>query len=110
MTLSNQSAASEELPDLARQASDAALAGRLEAHRGYLTILARMQIGRHLQSKADPADVVQETFVHAIRDAAQFRGTSDPELAAWLRRILAARLADLVRRYCGTQGRDVNLE
>jgi RNA polymerase sigma-70 factor (ECF subfamily) len=110
MTLSNQCAASEGLPDLARRASDAALAGRLEAHRGYLTILARMQIGRRLQGKADPADVVQETFVHAMRDATQFRGTSDQELAGWLRRILAARLANLVRRFCGTQGRDVRLE
>jgi RNA polymerase sigma-70 factor (ECF subfamily) len=58
----------------------------------------------------DPADVVQETFLHAVRDAAQFRGTSDQELAGWLRRILAARLADLVRRYCATRGRDVRLE
>jgi RNA polymerase sigma-70 factor (ECF subfamily) len=82
----------------------------LEAHRDYLTILARMQIGRHLQGKVDPADVVQETFLHAVRDFAQFRGSSDSELAAWLRQILAARMADQVRRYCGTQGRDVRLE
>jgi RNA polymerase sigma-70 factor (ECF subfamily) len=110
MALSNQSAPTEGLPDLARQARDAALSRRLEAHRDYLTILARMQIGRRLQGKVDPADVVQETFLHAIRDVAQFRGTSDRELAGWIRRILAARLADLVRRFCGTQGRDVRLE
>jgi RNA polymerase sigma-70 factor (ECF subfamily) len=73
-------------------------------------ILARVQIGRHLQGKVDPADVVQETFLHAVRDFPQFRGTGDRELAGWLRQILAARLADLFRRYCGTQGRDVRLE
>ena len=28
----------------------------------------------------------------------------------WLRQILAARLEKLVRRYCGTQKRDVRLE
>jgi RNA polymerase sigma-70 factor (ECF subfamily) len=110
MTLCNNCAASEGLQDLARQAGDPALGQRLEAHRDYLTILARMQIGRMLQGKADPADVVQETFLHAVRDFAQFRGTSDRELAGWLRQILAARLAKLVRRYCGTQGRDVRLE
>jgi RNA polymerase sigma-70 factor (ECF subfamily) len=110
MALSNESTTSGGLPDLARRARDAALGRRLEEHRDYLTILARMQIGRRLQGKADPADVVQETFLHAIRDVAQFRGTSDQELAGWLRRILAARLADLVRRFCGTQGRDVRLE
>ncbi len=100
----------EGLPDLAGLANDLALGRRLEAHRGYLTILARLQIGRRLQGKVDPADVVQEALLHAVRDVAQFRGKSDPELAAWLRQILAARLADLVRRYCGTQARDVRLE
>ena len=108
--LSTNSAASEGLRDLARLASDPALGRRLEAYRDYLTILARTQIGRRLQGKVDPADVVQETFLHAVRDFAQFRGTSDKELAGWLRQILAARLADLLRRYCGTLGRDVRLE
>ena len=108
--LSNNSAASEGLPEFARRASDSSLGRRLEAHRDYLTILARMQIGPRLQGKVDATDVVQETFLHAVRDVAQFRGSSDQELAGWLRRILAARLADLVRRYCGTQGRDVRLE
>jgi RNA polymerase sigma-70 factor (ECF subfamily) len=75
-----------------------------------LTILARMQIGRRLQGKVDPADVVQEAFLHAVRDYASFRGTSEKELAGWLRQILGARLADVVRHYCGTQGRDVRLE
>jgi RNA polymerase sigma-70 factor (ECF subfamily) len=110
MTLSNKSATSEELPELSRQATDPAIGRRLESHRDYLTILARMQIRRRLQGKVEPADVVQETLLHAIRDLAQFRGSSDQELAGWLRRILAARLADLVRRYDGTQGRDVRLE
>ena len=110
MRLSNNSAAPEGLPEFARGAGDSALGRRLEAHRDYLTILARMQIGQRLRGKVDPTDVVQETFLHAVRDVAQFRGNSDEELAGWLRRILAARLADLVRRYCGTRGRDVRLE
>jgi RNA polymerase sigma-70 factor (ECF subfamily) len=110
MRLSTSGAAPGGLPDLARLAPDPAWGQRLESYRGYLTVLARTQIGRRLQGKADPGDVVQETFLHAVRDAAQFRGSSDQELAAWLRQILAARLADLVRRYCGTQGRDVRLE
>jgi RNA polymerase sigma-70 factor (ECF subfamily) len=103
MRPATDSAASAGVPD-------PALGRRLEAYRGYLTLLARTQIGRRLQGKADPADVVQETFLHALRDFAQFRGSSEAELAGWLRQILAARLADLCRRYCGTQARDVRLE
>jgi RNA polymerase sigma-70 factor (ECF subfamily) len=101
---------SEGLRDADPLTPTSALGRRLNSFRGYLTILARLQIGRRLQGKVDPSDVVQETFLHAVRDFAQFRGSSDKELAGWLRQILAARLADLFRRYCGTQGRDVRLE
>src|SRR5262245_16657139 len=90
---------------------DAAALGRLlERYRAYLTVLARVQIGRRLQGKADCADVVQETFLEAARHFAGFRGDGEPELAAWLRQILAGRLSLLVRRYLGTQARDVRLE
>jgi RNA polymerase sigma-70 factor (ECF subfamily) len=110
MTNSDGNAASEGLHAPTPRPDDPAAAGRIESHRDYLTILARTQIGRRLQGKVDPADVVQETFLCAVRDFAQFRGKSDKDLAAWLRQILAARLADLVRRYCGAQARDVRLE
>jgi RNA polymerase sigma-70 factor (ECF subfamily) len=63
-----------------------------------------------LQGKADPADLVQEAFLTAHRHFAQFHGTTEGELIAWLRQILVSRLGDLVRRYCGAQGRDVRLE
>jgi RNA polymerase sigma-70 factor (ECF subfamily) len=82
----------------------------LERYRAYLMLLARLQIGRRLQGKADSADLVQETFVRAHRDFASFRGRTPEALTAWLRQILAARLGDLVRRYCGTQRRNVKLE
>jgi RNA polymerase sigma-70 factor (ECF subfamily) len=79
-------------------------------YRNYLELLARLQIGRRLQAKVDGADLVQETFLAAHANFARFRGTSEEELAGWLRQILASRLAKLVRRYYGTQGRDVRLE
>jgi RNA polymerase sigma-70 factor, ECF subfamily len=94
----------------ARAGDDVALGLLLELYRAYLTLLARVQIGRRLQGKVDAADMVQETFLEATRCFVQFCGDTEPELTAWLRRILATRLAHLVRRYCGTQARDVRLE
>jgi RNA polymerase sigma-70 factor (ECF subfamily) len=88
----------------------ASLGQLLELYRGYLNLLARLQIGRRLQGKVDPADLVQETFLSAHRHFAQFQGATEGELIGWLRQILASRLGDLVRRYCGAQGRDVRLE
>jgi RNA polymerase sigma-70 factor (ECF subfamily) len=94
----------------ARGGDDDALGQLLERYRPYLMLLARVQIGRHLQGKADCADVVQETFLEAARHFANFRGETEPELTAWLRQILATSLARLVRHYLGTQARDVRLE
>jgi RNA polymerase sigma-70 factor (ECF subfamily) len=100
----------EQLLQAARQDEGAALGQLLESYRNYLTLLARVQIGRRLQGKIDAADLVQETFLAAYRDFAQFRGTTEPALACWLRQILACKLTDLVWRYYGAQRRDVRLE
>ena len=94
----------------ARAGDVATLGGLLELYRRYLTLLAREQIGQRLQSKVDASDIVQETFLEAHRNFARFRGTGEAEFLAWLRQILAARLADVLRRYLGTQGRNVRLE
>jgi RNA polymerase sigma-70 factor (ECF subfamily) len=82
----------------------------LELYRNYLSLLARLQVGRRLQGKVDAADLVQETFLEAHRDLGQFRGQTEEELVSWLRRILASNLANQVRRYFGTQARDLHLE
>jgi RNA polymerase sigma-70 factor (ECF subfamily) len=98
------------LLDQAKGGADVALGDLLSSYDHYLTLLARVQIGRRLRGKVDPADVVQETFLEAHRQFARFRGRTEAELTAWLRRILAGQLAQMVRRYVGTQARDVNLE
>jgi len=81
----------------------------LEDYRPYLRLLARLQLDPRLQGKLDPSDVVQETLLRAHAKRDQFRGKTDAELAAWLRRILANELTDGLRRY-GLGGRDVGLK
>lgn len=100
----------EALLEQARQGDGSAAGRLLEHYSTYLTLLARVQIGRRLQGKVDPGDIVQETFLEAHRQISRFRGTSEAELLAWLRRILAGQVAQLLRRYFGTKGRDVKLE
>jgi len=94
----------------ARLGGEAARGALLEAYRAYLDLLARVEIGRRLRTKLDASDVVQETFLEAHRNFANFRGSDEPEFVAWLRGILAARIANLVRHYMGTQARDVRRE
>jgi RNA polymerase sigma-70 factor (ECF subfamily) len=100
----------EQLLRLARAGDSSALGRLLELYRSYLELLARLQLGRLLQGKADPSDLVQDTFLAAHAHFAQFHGSSEEELAGWLRQILASRLANLVRHFCGTRRRDVRLE
>jgi RNA polymerase sigma-70 factor (ECF subfamily) len=95
----------------AARGGDPAAWGPLLAHfRPYLTLLAEIQIGRTLQVKADPDDLVQETFLQAHRAFVDFRGQSVDEFVGWLQAILASRVAKLVRRYCRTEAYDVDRE
>jgi len=99
-----------DLLEQARAGNEPALGQLLENFTRYLTLLARVQIGRRLQGKVDADDLVQDTFMDAHRQIAAFRGTTEAEFVAWLRRILAGQLAQTIRRYLGTKGRDAMLE
>jgi RNA polymerase sigma-70 factor, ECF subfamily len=103
-------ATSAQLLRRARSGDADATGALMELYRDYLTILARSQIGRRLQGKADPADLVQETFLEAHKHIRQFRGESEIEFLGWLRTILAAVISNHVRRYLGTRQRDARLE
>lgn len=100
----------QSLIDLARHGDETATGQLLAGYGEYLKLLARVQIGRRLQGKLDASDLVQETFMDAHRQMPQFKGTTEAELLAWLRKILSGHVAMTVRRYFGAKGRDINLE
>jgi RNA polymerase sigma-70 factor (ECF subfamily) len=83
----------------------------LDQYREYLRLLARLQLDQRLQKQLDPSDVVQETLLKAHGAIGQFRGATDNELAAWLRKILSNTLADALRKLHRGKGRqDHSLE
>lgn len=100
----------DQLLSAARAGDGAALGQLLEQYRSYLALLARLQIAERLKGKVDPADLVQDAFLEAHRHFNAFRGVSEAEVVCWLRQILAGLIANLMRRYLGTQRRDVRLE
>ena len=100
----------EQLLAQARQGDGDCLGVLLELYRNYLHLLARTQIDLHLQGRVSPSDVVQETFVQACANFAQFRGGSEQELLAWLRRILVNTLAGVVEKQLKARKRDVRRE
>jgi RNA polymerase sigma-70 factor (ECF subfamily) len=78
--------------------------------RAWLRRHAALLLGGRLRGKVDPSDVVQDTLLKALRHQQQFRGQTEAERQAWLRRILANTLADAVRRFLAGQKRDAGRE
>ncbi|MGE0755607.1 MAG: sigma-70 family RNA polymerase sigma factor [Pirellulaceae bacterium] len=68
----------------------------LERFRPYLTLLARAHLGG-CGGRVDASDVVQQTLLNAFAKRTQYRGSTDAELAAWLRQILKHNLIDAAR-------------
>ena len=68
----------EQLIDRARGGDADALGRLLELYRNYLRLVARSLIGVALRVKLEPSDLVQETFLKAHREFAQFAGRMSP--------------------------------
>ena len=84
---------------LAREGQEKSLSELLDAHRNYLRLLAASCLHREMRGKADPSDVVQETLLKVHENFHQFRGTTELEWMAWLRRILVRSLSDFQKGF-----------
>jgi RNA polymerase sigma-70 factor (ECF subfamily) len=82
----------------------------LQGCRQYLLMVANHAMTPDLQAKVGASDIVQETFLEAHQHLGRFRGSTRPELLAWLRRILECRLSNIRRAYCATDKRAVARE
>lgn len=80
-----------------------------EDFRHYLELLARTHLGPRYRSKLDPSDIVQETLLEAHQKRDQFRGSTDGEMAVWLRAMLSYNVTDAIRAL-GRKKRDAALE
>jgi RNA polymerase sigma-70 factor (ECF subfamily) len=92
--------------DAAKQGSREAIGEVLEACRLYLLLVATQHLAPQLRGKDGVSDLVQETFLEAHRDFGQFQGNSEEELLG----ILLHNVANLSRRYCDTEMRQIARE
>jgi RNA polymerase sigma-70 factor (ECF subfamily) len=109
-TMSADAPTNEELLDAARNGDEGALAVLVERHRGRLERMIRLRLGRRLQGRVDPADVVQEAYLALRRKFARY--SADPRLPffLWLRLEVGQKLVDLHRSHLGAQMRDAGQE
>jgi RNA polymerase sigma-70 factor (ECF subfamily) len=70
---------------------------QVEQFREYLCLLARIHLPPGRQARVEASDIVQQTLLEAFEQRGAFRGKSDGELAAWLKKLLVHNLADALR-------------
>src|SRR5262245_39152476 len=77
--------------------------GGLERFRPALLLLARAQLARQRLLDIDASDMVQQTLLEAHRDRDRFRGRTEAEEFAWLRKALHHNFLDACEK--GRAGR-----
>lgn len=100
----------EELLAAARDGDASALGKLLDHYRPYLGLMARRQLDSAVQVRVDASDVVQQTCLEAIRDLEAFRGQSEPELIAWIMRILRNNVAQSIQYHVVAKKRSIRKE
>ncbi|MBI1315208.1 sigma-70 family RNA polymerase sigma factor [bacterium] len=94
----------------ARSGDDQALGALLDEFRPYLRLLAKRAMDGRLAGRIDDSDVVQQTFLSAVRRFSEFTDNSTEAMAAWLRRIHERNLIDTARKHVESQRRSVTSE
>lgn len=94
----------------AREGEEAALGRLLELHRGRLEAAVACRMSPGIRGRVDPADIVQEGFLTAVRAFPRFDGPDGFALYAWLRGIVLRRLQDAHRFHLDAGARNARRE
>jgi RNA polymerase sigma-70 factor (ECF subfamily) len=104
---------SSKMLDVLRRAGSGdqdAVAAVFALHHDRLEQMIRLRMDRRLQGRIDPADVLQETFMEAVRRVGEFAREPTTSVYLWLRFLTCQKLVDLTRRHLGSKMRDAGQE
>jgi RNA polymerase sigma-70 factor (ECF subfamily) len=71
----------------------------LDRHRPALLAWAQARMPDRVRSKLDPADLVHQTFLDALRGRERFAGWPDHKVLAYLRKALTNNVIDAARKF-----------
>lgn len=94
-----------ELIRRARQGDEAALGSLLAEHRDHLRQLADRALPPRLKARVDASDIVQQTCLSIFRQIAEFDGTDPAQFVAWVRKMHARNIQNVLRDQLQTQRR-----
>jgi RNA polymerase sigma-70 factor (ECF subfamily) len=87
-----------------------ALAVLWQRHHARLRQMIRLRLDRRLQSRVDPSDVLQETYIDLAARLPDFARDRPMPIFLWLRLVAGQRLMQVHRRHLGTALRDAGRE
>lgn len=97
---------------LAKAAGGDAAAWRalLDRHHERLRRMVAVRLDPRLQGRVDPSDVLQEAYLDAARQLAEYLRNPSAPVFLWLRSLTGTRLVKAHRAHLGTQARDAARE
>jgi len=104
---------SSEVADLvarARSGEEGALIQLLRIFEPRLVRMVELRLDASLRRRLDPADIVQDGMLEALRRFPEWRAQEALPFQVWLRLVTAQSLAQAQRRHLGAQMRDAQLE
>lgn len=94
----------------ARNGDREALGRLLLSYRDHLVRIVKIRMDTRVQSRVDPTDVVQDTYMEATRRFAEYIDNPNMEFFLWLRFLTIQRLIQVHRFHLGAQARDAARE
>lgn len=85
--------------EAARTGSLVALGQLFARLERYLHHVAAAQMHRDLRAKESASDLVQATFLEAMRDLGQFQGKTESEFRRWLKQMVINNIRDIGVKY-----------
>jgi RNA polymerase sigma-70 factor, ECF subfamily len=99
----------DDLIGLAR--GDNRVLGQLfDRYRSFLLLMAQSRIGTRLAVRCDPEDVVQQTFTEAHQAFSGFKGSTEPEFSAWIKRIHRHNVDEAIRKHVLAEKQSIRKE
>ena len=103
----------EDLADLLDRAAagdTAAVAELFSRYRKRLKRMVRLRLSRHVQSRVDESDILQETLLEAAKRLPEYLQDKPLPFFLWLRHLTGEKLIDAHRRHLGAKMRDAAQE
>jgi RNA polymerase sigma-70 factor (ECF subfamily) len=77
-------------------------------HGDRLKRMVRLRLNRRLQGRLDSSDVLQEAYLEVSQKLGDYARNPEAPFFLWLRAMTGMKLAEVHRRYLGTQMRDAD--